>query len=249
VRSAAARKFFEHAGGLLTADGTGDDLIKLEGVPDGEKFEWEDDDGNVHVEPETYPADKEPADPDDVFTVGDDDVYSNGGIIHDDGHDEMDDSDDEDPDSDDAPAAPCEPPPGFCFLLDPPSPRMLLPGTPEHATLKGRQLLYRWPVVGWCLGVVLVANRDARRTIDRERVNALVHYEIDGEVEAHVLKVEEYGTTESAKWVFVEPVSCVQDGAGEESDIESANQALELECTPQRLADLLPSDSESDGEL
>ena len=34
----AKRKYFEHAGALLTADGTDDDLIKLEGVPKGEKF-------------------------------------------------------------------------------------------------------------------------------------------------------------------------------------------------------------------
>ena len=29
----AKRKYFEHAGALLTADGTGDDLIKLEAAP------------------------------------------------------------------------------------------------------------------------------------------------------------------------------------------------------------------------
>ena len=29
----AKRKYFEHAGALLTADGTDDDLIKLEGTP------------------------------------------------------------------------------------------------------------------------------------------------------------------------------------------------------------------------
>ena len=29
----AKRKYFEHAGALLTADGTDDDLIKLEGAP------------------------------------------------------------------------------------------------------------------------------------------------------------------------------------------------------------------------
>ena len=34
----ANRKYFEHAGALMTADGTGDDLIKLEGVPKGEKL-------------------------------------------------------------------------------------------------------------------------------------------------------------------------------------------------------------------
>ena len=31
----AKRKYFEHAGALLTADGTDDDLIKFEGVPSG----------------------------------------------------------------------------------------------------------------------------------------------------------------------------------------------------------------------
>ena len=30
-------KYFEHAGALLTADGTDDDLIKLEGTPKGYK--------------------------------------------------------------------------------------------------------------------------------------------------------------------------------------------------------------------
>ena len=29
----AKRKYFEHSGALLTADGTDDDLIKLEGTP------------------------------------------------------------------------------------------------------------------------------------------------------------------------------------------------------------------------
>ena len=36
----AKRKYFEHAGALMTADGSGDDLIKLEGVPKGEKLEF-----------------------------------------------------------------------------------------------------------------------------------------------------------------------------------------------------------------
>ena len=33
----AKRKYFEHAGALLTADGSDDDLIKLEGTPAGYK--------------------------------------------------------------------------------------------------------------------------------------------------------------------------------------------------------------------
>ena len=37
----ALRTYFEHAGGNLTADGTDDHLIKLEGVPLGETFKWD----------------------------------------------------------------------------------------------------------------------------------------------------------------------------------------------------------------
>ena len=33
----AKLKYFQHAGALLTADGTDDDLIKFEGVPEGYK--------------------------------------------------------------------------------------------------------------------------------------------------------------------------------------------------------------------
>jgi hypothetical protein len=41
-KSAAARKYFEHAGALMTADGSDDHLIKLEGVPKGETFTFMD---------------------------------------------------------------------------------------------------------------------------------------------------------------------------------------------------------------
>ena len=40
LEGSAKRKYFEHAGALLTADGTEDDLIQLEGVPKGEKFSF-----------------------------------------------------------------------------------------------------------------------------------------------------------------------------------------------------------------
>ena len=36
----AKRKYFEHAGAMLTADGTDDNLIKLEGVPTGVQFSF-----------------------------------------------------------------------------------------------------------------------------------------------------------------------------------------------------------------
>ena len=37
LQGEAKRKYFEHAGALLTADGTDDDLLKLEGAPAGYK--------------------------------------------------------------------------------------------------------------------------------------------------------------------------------------------------------------------
>jgi hypothetical protein len=40
LKGDAKRKYFEHAGAMLTADGTGDELIQLEGVPAGESFSF-----------------------------------------------------------------------------------------------------------------------------------------------------------------------------------------------------------------
>ena len=37
LQGEAKRKYFEHAGALLTADGTDDDLVKFEGAPAGYK--------------------------------------------------------------------------------------------------------------------------------------------------------------------------------------------------------------------
>jgi hypothetical protein len=62
VASRSVRKYFEHSGGLLTADGTGDELIKLEGLPKGHKFLWVDDDAPVAFEPPQQPVAPEPAD-------------------------------------------------------------------------------------------------------------------------------------------------------------------------------------------
>ena len=39
VQGDAKRKYFEHAGALLTADGTDDNLIKLEGTPRGYRIQ------------------------------------------------------------------------------------------------------------------------------------------------------------------------------------------------------------------
>ena len=36
----AKRKYFEHAGALMTADASGDKLLKFEGVPKGTEFNF-----------------------------------------------------------------------------------------------------------------------------------------------------------------------------------------------------------------
>ena len=49
--------------------------------------------------------------------------------------------------------------------------------------LVGKSILFKWPVVGWCVGVIKERNKDARsyRKIDgeRQKVNFLIYYEID----------------------------------------------------------------------
>jgi hypothetical protein len=39
LQGKAKRKYFEHSGALLTADGTDDNLIKLEGTPPGYRIQ------------------------------------------------------------------------------------------------------------------------------------------------------------------------------------------------------------------
>ena len=70
----------------------------------------------------------------------------------------------------------------------------------------GRSLLFNWAVVGWCVGVVESANGDRRKKMDGEVVNFYVHYEIDGDTSAHVLKLEDYGGNDENAWVLLEEV-------------------------------------------
>ena len=60
------------------------------------------------------------------------------------------------------------------------------------AQLVGKSILFNWPVVGWCVGVIKERNRDARsyRKVDNERVkvNFLIYYEIDDDTCKTVLR-------------------------------------------------------------
>jgi hypothetical protein len=182
----AKRKYFEHAGGLLTADGTGDDLIKLEGVPQGKKFAWDDDDDvdRTAAAPATTAAPAATAlepEPDDVCPAREDltarDTEGGNNVI--------DSSDDED--DADAPPAPRAAPDGFRFVDEPPHADALTPKHPAQLTLVGRSLLYCWESVGWCVGVITEANLDKRRKVESEMVNFFVHYEIDDNARELVL--------------------------------------------------------------
>ena len=62
--SEALAKYFLHAGGLLTADGSDDNLITLEGVPKGKTIIWDDDELDASQQ-RNEPLEVVP-DPDDV---------------------------------------------------------------------------------------------------------------------------------------------------------------------------------------
>ena len=201
------RKYFEHAGGLLTADGSGDDLIKLEGVPKGETFTWDDDEldavAPVDNTVEEEPLDAAPLREDTRARDGDGDA--DDAIV----------DDEDDPDEDDVPPAPKEAPAGFRLAASPPSAETLAFSKEASAAdeLVGRSILYNWPVVGWCVGVIKARNTDARfsKTIDgqREKVNFVVYYEIDDEEVNTVLRTADHGGEEDGSWMLLELVEPV----------------------------------------
>jgi hypothetical protein len=200
----ANRKYFEHAGALLTADGSGDDLIKLEGVPRGETFTWDDD--VLDAVPAGAVAIQE--EPDDVAplredtTARDTDGDADDAIV----------DDEDDPDEDDPPPTPKEPPQGYRLVTSPPSEEMLAfskDASPADE-LVGRSILYNWPVVGWCVGTITTRNTDGRvsKLMDgtREKVNFIIHYDIDDEDVKTVLHVDMYNGDDEGAWVLLEQV-------------------------------------------
>ena len=125
------------------------------------------------------------------------------------------DDEDED-DEDDAPPVPCEAPPGFRISESPPSAEQLVFSKEASLAdaLVDRHLLFKWPVVGWCVGQIVARNTDARffRMIEEQRTpaNFWVYYEMDEEKVKTVLRLEEYGGEEDMSWVLLEPIT---DGA------------------------------------
>ena len=62
--------------------------------------------------------------------------------------------------------------------------------------------------VGWCVGTLKERNTDARsfKMMDgtREKVNFIIHYEIDDDEVKTVLRLEEYDLDDECGWVLLE---------------------------------------------
>ena len=77
---------------------------------------------------------------------------------------ELDEVDDYDEETDEPPA-PREAPDGWRIVEEPPPAAALEPKAPAQQQLVGRSLLFKWAVVGWCVGVIESANGDRRKTM------------------------------------------------------------------------------------
>ena len=97
-------------------------------------------------------------------------------------------------------------PAGFKVCLEPPSLEALTFSKPVRDAsqeLVGRRIIRKWVGFGWCVGTIVKANDDLRRTISGSHVNFFVRYEIDGEVEdlvPHVLELNAYATDDAAEY-------------------------------------------------
>ena len=114
----------------------------------------------------------------------------------------LDDEDDED--DEDEPPQPRIAPEGFCIVPEPPPAAVLEPKHAAQEMLVGTSLLYRWPSVGWCVGIIKEANGDRRIKIDGEVVNFWVYYHIDDDTSKHVLTLDAYGGDGVGSWVLLE---------------------------------------------
>jgi hypothetical protein len=116
------------------------------------------------------------------------------------------DSEDEDDDGE-PPLHPFELPEGRAIVAVP-TPQELERNSPEWKALAGREILFNWPVVGWCVGK-LVPNTDGRRRVSHKGAkvcpNFWAYYEIDQQELPHFLSPTEYGQEGGpGAWVLLE---------------------------------------------
>jgi hypothetical protein len=110
------------------------------------------------------------------------------------------------------PPAPMEAPNSYRITLSAPSADALTfskEDSPAADALIGRCILFKWPVVGWCMGKIFERNKDARKTRNladgtRAKKNFTIYYDIDDETIETVLRLDEYGGDEDMSWVLLE---------------------------------------------
>ena len=86
----------------------------------------------------------------------------------------------------------------------PPPAEALEPKNPAQEVLVGMSIMYRWPSVGWCVGVIKEANKDKRFKMNGKVINFDVYYEIDDDTSKHVLELETYGGDNVGSWMLLE---------------------------------------------
>ena len=206
------RKYFEHTGALLTLDGDhGVSLFKFDGV--SEPFEF-----MSAVLPAAETALPSPEPPDELGSDVDD---------RDPCLDDIDDDDDGD-----MPATPFKLPANLRLAPSEPNPIALEfhhGDSPPADELVGRKLLFKWAAVGWCEGVIIRRNKDARRKLDGQPVNFFVYYEIDAQEAAHVLQLNLLVLSAAAvaaapinAWALLEP----KPGAGGRNTAGGSSDSL-----------------------
>jgi hypothetical protein len=183
------RAYFVHTGALMTLAGQCE--FKFDGV--SEPFEFMHvtlpHGGDLAPQPRPDAADEPGSDVDDREPVLDEDDES---------------------DDDDVQMAQLQAPDGWRLVTTPPSAAALEFSRGESAAadeLVGRTLLFNWAVVGWCVGKITRRNKDARRKLEGQPYNFLVHYEIDDQEAAHVLQLDMYAQANAQQknqWTLLE---------------------------------------------
>lgn len=215
AKTDTVRKYFEHTGALMTLDGDhGVSLFKFDGV--NEPFEF-----MSAILPTS----------ESVLLPSLEDADEVGSDV-DDREPGLDDDDDEE-DGDGIVAAPFELPRGFRLASSAPSPAALEfknGDSPSADMLVGCHLIFKWAAVGWCEGVIVRRNKDARRKLDGQPYNFFAYYEIDGEEAAHVLEhsmlvlsAAAVATAAINAWALLEP----EPGAGGSGTAASSSRAPE----------------------
>ena len=134
-----------------------------------------------------------------------------------------------DEDEDDLVEALLEVPDGFVICEEPPSEEALkFVGKPASAVSKalvGCRIALRWEGFGWCIGTITSVNEDARRSINKDKVNFFVQYDMEHDEPhvPHVLRAEDYHPSADANydsWLMLRAVEVAEASAAEVTDGE-----------------------------